>query len=474
MTTASKPSSDSSATSSPERLVASVDLPVPIDVAFGYHERPGCLQRLNPPWESVEVEHSDGSLTVGSRVVVKTPVAGIPLRWQVRHTEYEPPELFTDEQESGPFTSWRHRHRFSTTGPDASRLTDEIEYQVPLGRMGNLVGGSRVREKLESVFAYRHRVTRDDLALQARYPSDPLTIAVSGASGLVGRSLCRLLVLLGHRVLTITRDEQAGDDEIAAWSSDAEFERFNEVDVVVHLAGKPIAGPRWTDEIKQQIRDSRIEKTRSLCERLAKLSRPPQTLICASATGFYGDRGDEMLHESSAPGEGFLADTCQQWEASCRPASEAGIRVVNARLGMVISPRGGALEKMLTPAKFGGGALGSGRQYWSWIALDDVLGGIVHAIATPRLVGPVNFVSPTPMSNREFARTLGQVIGRPALFPAPAPALRLALGEMADALLLASNRVIPDQLASSGYEFRFSSLRELLRYCLGVERLAAN
>lgn len=454
-----------------ERFVASTELPVSIETAFAYHDRPGCLNRLIPPWESAEVEHSDASLAVGSRVVLKMSVAGIPVRWRARHTQYEPPDLFVDEQESGPFASWEHRHRFASTGPDSSRLTDDIQYRVPLGHLGNLVGGAHVRDKIDGMFAYRHRVTRDDLSLAARYPTAPLTIAVSGATGLVGGSLCSLLGLLGHRVLPITRDERGSSDTIAAWSSDVEFERFNDVDVIVHLAGKPIAGPRWTDEIKQQIRDSRVEKTRSLCQRLAKLARPPQTLICASATGCYGDRGDEMLTEDSRPGDDFLADVCQEWEAACRPAVDAGIRVVNARFGIVISPRGGALQKMLGPAKLCGGALGSGRQYWSWIALDDVLGGIVHAVGTPELSGPVNFVSPSPTSNREFAKTLGQVLSRPALFPAPATALRLALGEMADALLLASSRVIPEKLAASGYEFRFSSLRELLRYSLGIERL---
>ncbi len=464
-------SDDDSTPADLERFQASVELPVSIEEAFAYHERPGCLNRLIPPWESVEVERTDDSLAVGSRVVVKMSLAGVSLRWHARHTQYRPPELFADEQESGPFAFWRHQHQFAATGSNSSRLTDDIEYQVPLGQLGSLFGGSRVREKLDAMFAYRHRVTRDDLTLAARYRGDPLTIAVSGATGLVGGSLCNLLGLLGHRVLKITRGETGSENEIAAWSSDEEFARFNDVDVVVHLAGKPIAGSRWTDEIKQQIRDSRVEKTRSLSQRLAKLSRPPQTLICASATGIYGDRGDEMLNETSAPGDDFLANVGQEWEGACQAAAEAGIRVVNTRFGMIISPRGGALQKMLGPAKLCGGALGNGRQYWSWIALDDVLGGIVHAMATPQLTGPVNFVSPTPMSNREFAKTLGQVLGRPALFPAPAVALRLAVGEMADALLLASSRVIPDKLAASGYGFRFASLRDVLRYSLGKERL---
>ena len=455
------------------RYLASVDLPVSVEQAFNYHDRPGCLDRLVPPWESVKVERSDGSLEEGSQVVLKTKVAGIPLRWRARHTVFDPPHLFEDVQDSGPFASWRHRHRFSRRGDNTSRLTDDVSYQLPMGALGNLFGGAMARGTIEAMFAYRHRITFDDLTLMSRHPTSPMTIAVSGSSGLVGSSLCSLLRLMGHRVLSITRDDVGDDDSIAAWSDEGQFERFNEVDAVVHLAGKSIASGRWSESIKKEIRDSRVLKTQSLCERLGKLSTPPSVLVCASATGMYGDRGDEILNERSKPGDDFLADVCQQWEAACEPAIEAGIRVVNARLGLVLSPKDGALAKMLTPAKLMGGALGNGNHYWSWIAIDDVLGAIVHSIHTKELSGPVNLVSPQPLTNREFAKTLGKVIGRPALFPAPAVALRLALGEMADALLLSSTRVIPDRLLSTGYEFRFVSLADAFRYCLGKERLVS-
>ena len=214
-----------------------------------------------------------------------------------------------------------------------------------------------------------------------------------------------------------------------------------------------------------------MQKTRSLCESLAKLETKPEVLICASATGIYGSRGNEWLDESSSLGDDFLADVAREWENACQPAIDAGIRVVNARFGLVLSPKGGALQKMLTPAKFAGGSLGNGRQWWSWIALDDVLGAIYHAIAKSSLSGPVNFVSSDPITNAGFAKTLGQVIGRPAIFPAPAFMLRAALGEMADALLLSSARVKPTKLTESGYQFRFNDLTQFLKYSLGRERL---
>ena len=457
---------------------AQTALPVDVEQAFAYHERPGCLGRLIPPWEAVTVERSDGSLTVGSRVVLKTRVFGVPVRWVAEHTAYDPPHLFADTQVSGPFAAWDHEHRFASldqvaNGSDTSKslLTDRIEYRLPGGVLGRSLGAGKARRTIEAMFAYRHRVTRDDLELASNYSLQPQTIAVSGSSGLVGTTLCQLLTLLGHRVLRLVRSPSERAEELAVWSDSRDANRLAEADAVIHLAGKSIASGRWTDRVKAEIRDSRVDHTTRLCQILSQLDRKPKVLISASATGIYGSRGDEMLSESASPGDDFLADVAEEWEAACDPAREAGIRVVHPRFGVVLSPRGGALAKMLLPAKCFGGALGSGRQWWSWIGLDDVVGGIYHALATESLSGPVNFVSPQPLTNRDFATTLGRVLGRPAILPAPAFVLRMALGEMADALLLASSRASSQRLIESGYRFRFSDLESCLRYLLGAERL---
>lgn len=450
--------------------LASTSLPVSIDDAFAYHDRPGALRRLIPPWESVEIERSDDSLSVGSQVVMKVTVGGVPLRWVAEHTEYDPPRLFADTQVSGPFASWNHWHRFEATGADC-RLSDEIHYELPGGSVGAFLGSRHTARTLESMFAYRHRVTRDDLTLLSERPHRPMKIAISGSSGMVGSSLTTLLSLFGHEIYSLEREPTAGSHCIAPWESAAEAQKLSGFDAIIHLAGKPIAGARWTAEVKQQIRDSRVEMTRQLCAGLADLPQPPRVLICASATGVYGDRGEETLDEGSAAGEGFLAEVAAQWEAACQPAVAAGIRVVNTRFGMILSPRGGALQQMLLPAKLMGGALGDGRQWWSWIALDDVLGAIYHAVTDDSLSGPVNFVAPEPVRNREFARILGQVLSRPALIPAPAFALRTALGEMADALLLCSARVQPTALQAAHYRYRFTELDDFLRYALGKKRL---
>jgi len=239
-------------------------------------------------------------------------------------------------------------------------------------------------------------------------------------------------------------------------------------DAVVHLAGDSIMGLRWTAEKKRRIRESRTTATRLLVQTLTRLAKPPAVLVCASGVGYYGSRGDEVLTEDSRLGTGFLAELARDWEAATAPAIAQGMRVVNMRLGVVLSAQGGALATMLTPFRMGlGGVIGDGAQWMSWIALDDVIGAIRHALATDALRGPVNAVAPAPVTNAEFTRILGRVLGRPTLMPLPAFAARLTLGEMADELLLASQRAVPARLQASGYRFRYASLEEALRGVLG-------
>ncbi len=445
-----------------------VVLPVPVEEAFAYHQRPGALQRLLPPWQNVSIAASDDSLAPGSRVTLKIRNGGISVRWVAEHTALDPPHLFVDVQRSGPFAAWTHRHQFASRGAGRSELTDRIDYALPLGSLGQAMGGQTIGRQLDAMFAYRHNTTMNDLQLGIDTPLPPQRIAVSGSTGLLGSQLCPLLTQLGHRVDPIVRRPTDREDEIAIWEPSCDDQKLQRLDAVIHLAGKPIAAQRWTSEIKKGIRESRVEKTRALCERLARLEAKPRTLLCASATGFYGDRGDEMLTEQASPGHDFLAGVAEEWEEACRPAAEAGIRVVHLRFGLILSPRGGALEKMLTPTKwFAGGPLGKGDQWWSWIALDDVLGGIYHVLGHEEIRGAVNFTAPEPVRNRQFADTLGKVLHRPAALPAPALGLRMLLGEMADALLLASTRVRPEVLLESGYRFRFPTLEPALRHLLG-------
>jgi uncharacterized protein (TIGR01777 family) len=296
-----------------------------------------------------------------------------------------------------------------------------------------------------------------------------MRILITGATGLIGTALMDQLRSAGHDAVPMTR--QQGRPGSIYWNplanqiDSASLEGF---DAAVHLAGESIAARRWTLSQKERIRDSRVRGTRLISESLAKLQRPPRVLVSASAIGYYGDRGSEILQEDSPPGQGFLAEVCRQWEAGTDPATRKGIRVVHPRFGIVLSGHGGALARMLPPFKLGaGGRIGSGRQYMSWISLDDVCGVIVHAIQADGLHGAVNAVSPNPVTNQEFTKTLGKVLGRPTIFPLPAFVARLALGEMANDLLLASARVEPVKLRATRYAFRHRELEPALRHVLG-------
>jgi uncharacterized protein (TIGR01777 family) len=298
-------------------------------------------------------------------------------------------------------------------------------------------------------------------------------IAVSGASGLIGAAVVRDLTQKSHQATPLVRRE-ARPGEIS-W--DPAGGRLDPADLegldgVIHLAGEPV-GARWTRGRKARIRDSRVRGTRLLSETLARLRRKPEVMISASAIGIYGNRGEEVLTETSPPGDGareFLVSVTQDWEAAADPARAAGIRVVHPRFGVVLSPRGGALKKLLPPFRLGlGGRLGNGSQWMSWISIDDAVGAILHLLATGRVHGPVNTTALEPLTNREFTDKVGQVLGRPTSFPVPAGALRLALGEMADATLLASTRVLPSRLLESGYRFQHPSLDSALRHMLGRE-----
>jgi len=295
-----------------------------------------------------------------------------------------------------------------------------------------------------------------------------LRVLISGASGLIGTTVLASFAPQGTEIVRLVRGRAQHTAQVS-WDPLAPLSpaKVSAFDAVVHLAGESIVG-RWTEEKKKAIRESRVQGTRNLAAALAQSEAKPAVLVCASAVGFYGNRGDELLREESPGGQGFLSEVCREWEDASRIAADAGIRTVNIRIGLVLSAKGGALTNMLKPFKLGlGGRIGSGQQWWSWIHVDDIVWGIHHAIRTESLSGPVNLVAPNPVRNAEFTKVLASVLGRPAFFPVPEFALRLAFGEMAASeLLLASQRVEPGKLAVSGYTFRFRELRAALENLL--------
>jgi len=296
-----------------------------------------------------------------------------------------------------------------------------------------------------------------------------MKILMSGTSGFIGSWLISKLSGDGHEVTRLVRSRTRVGLERVFWDPYAGFiegDRIGGTDAVIHLAGKAVS-EKWTEENKKMMRDSRIETTRFLSRTIAAFDPRPKVMVCASAMGYYGDRGDERLTEESGPGAGFFPDLCRDWEEATEPARKVNIRVVNLRLGMVLGRSGGAIGRMIAPFRLGlGGVIGSGKQYWSWIAIDDVVGAIDHILSAESLEGPVNVVAPGAVTNREFTRALGKVLSRPTWFPIPAFAVRMIFGEMADSILLASARVEPAKLLASGYRFRLPELEGALRHLL--------
>ena len=339
---------------------------------------------------------------------------------------------------------------------------------------GRLLGGFTVEHELERLFAFRHQRLANDLDRIERYRSDRrLKVGVTGSTGLIGSALCAVLTTGGHSVMRLRRPGAALEAGDALWSPTGEpddLSGLEGMDAVVHLAGEPLLGLRWTDEKKRRIWASRVEGTEWLARTLAQLKRPPRVLVTASAVGYYGDRGNQVLTESSKPGKGFLSELCQAWEEATGPAARMAIRVVRLRTGLVLTPAGGALGTMLLPFKVGvGGRLGSGRQYMSWIDHDDLLSLILHVIRTESIRGAVNATTPYSVPNATFSGTLGRVLGRPTLVPIPSLAVKALFGEMGTETLLASTRARPAVAEETGFEFMYPGLEESLRHQLGLE-----
>ena len=448
-------------------------VPFPVRDVFDWHMRPGALERLFPPWENVRVVARKGGIDDGGIVHLIVRRGPVKIDWRLRHTAFEHGSLFRDEQESGPFARWSHTHEFepSSGGDGGTLLRDRIEWEPPLGPAAAPFAHSVVDEQLRRLFAFRHKRLAHDLSRHAEYRGRPATVAITGAGGFVGSSLCHFLTTGGHEVRPIVRrkpDRSKGEIHWDPMENRIEGERLEGVDAVVHLAGESISGGRWTPAKKKAIRKSRIVGTRVLVEAINRLRDPPGVLVSSSAVGFYGNRGTERITEDSSAGRGFLAELCQAWEAEAAKARRSGVRVVLLRTGLVLSPAGGALGTMLLPFKLGaGGRLGTGRQYVSWIDHDDLVALIFHALTTNSVRGPLNATAPHPVSNATFATVLGRVLKRPTVVPLPSLAVNAIFGEMGKTLLLEGARVQPQVAGREGFRFAYAGLEESLAFQLG-------
>ena len=460
-------------------------LPVPVSAAelFRWHERPGAFQRLSPPWQPVSLEQHQG-IRDGDRAVIRLGTGPVGVDWVALHGGYDDACLdgggacqFEDTQVSGPFRSWHHVHRMVPDG-DGAVLEDDVTFRLPLAAVSERVGGGLALGQVERMFAYRHRVTHEDLRRHRDAGAAPMTVAVTGASGLIGRALTAFLQGGGHTVVRLVRSRaevgSRGDQDRAVFwdpardAVDVEALAAAAPDAVVHLAGEPVTSLDGTTGARRRIWESRTRGTQLLSRALAALPRPPQVLVSASASGVYGDRGDRELTERASPGSDFLADVCQAWEASTADAEAAGLRVVHARIGLVTTPAGGLLGPLAPLAQVGlAGWPGDGTAWWPWIALDDVVYALHHALLDRELVGPVNLSAPEPVQSRTFVKTLASVLNRPALVGVPAPLVRLAAGEVGSALALKSARMLPARLLDRGFRFSTPDLRTALAHAFG-------
>jgi uncharacterized protein len=448
-------------------------MPVSARALFDWHARRGAFERLTPAWQRSRVLSRTGGITDGSRVEVEVPILHglIHQRMLMEHGNYVEGSGFTDTQIEGPFSRWTHTHRMVPVSETSSILEDRIDYELPLGLPGELGGGWFVRNQLEQLFKFRHERTKIDLERHQAFADQPRrTVAITGATGMIGTALTWLLLTGGHTVRRITRNPDASRGDIG-W--DPAIGRLDPaeltgIDAVVHLAGANV-GERWTAAHKREILASREDGTRTVVTAMLAMAQPPEVLISGSAAGYYGDTGSLVVDETSPSGSDFLSDVTRARESLTRPATDAGIRTVVIRTGVVLSPAGGALAKMLPAFQFGvGGPLGSGKQWMSWISLDDEIGALYFLLMNRSCRGVFNLTAPAPVQNAEFAQALGHVLKRPAFLPVPAFALTALFGEMAQGTVLAGQRVMPVRLEGAGFQFQHPSLAGALRFELGA------
>lgn len=437
---------------------------------YNWHTRPGALERLLPPWENTTIIKSSGGIEPGAEVDLKMKVGPFPLYFQARHVKAVPSEMFRDMQTKGPFAKWSHSHYFQQKGK-ASALIDKVEYQLPFQSLLPKFIDKFVTKNLQRMFAYRNELLSQDIQLHKRCNTGPLRILITGASGSLGKELVPLLTTGGHQVWTLVRRPPLRENNEIFWDPEAgilDAEDIPEIDGVVHLAGEYIGLKRWTKKSKNRVIESRIKGTTLLSNVIAKLDKVPKVFLCASAVGYYGNCGNQIVDETHPTGTDFISEVCSHWEQATEVARTAHIRTVFMRLGVGLTPRSGALRRILTTSPCGFHRyFGTGKQYISWISNDDMISAMLHCLVTPSLTGPVNVAAPTPVTNSELMQTLSRVTGRPRIFPIPTWPLQLAYGQMASEILLSGCRVSSDKLIQSGFAFRHPDLETALRFMLG-------
>lgn len=452
------------------------DYPCTARQLYNWHSRFGALERLLPPWERTKIVSRTGGLDPGGRVVLKMRSGPIPFHYHAHHIENIPGKMFRDIQEKGPFSSWSHSHFFTDT-PTGSNLYDRVEYSLPFDNHLPSFLKTYVHKSLQQVFHHRESIISEDIKVHLRCSTKPLNILISGASGVLGRELIPFLTTGGHQVWTLVRRPPDRSKNEIFWDPEntvLDTSQLPTLDAVIHLAGEYIGLARWSEEKKQRVIDSRVQGTTFLSRVVSGLAVKPKVFLCASAVGYYGDTKQTELEETEPQGADFISEVCGRWEASATAAEKAKIRTVFLRMGIGLTPRGGALERILDTSPLGFmRRFGSGNQYISWISTDDMISAMLHCLACETLQGPVNVAAPQPVTNAEFMRTLARVAQRPLLIPIPASLLKIVYGQMASEILLSGCHVSPRKLVESGFQFRHPNLELALKKLLGKDKITS-
>ncbi len=453
---------------------------LPREELFAFHERPDAFQLLTPPSHNIEVISTASTLKPSDDVVrFVASFLFFKFRFEMVHTDYEPPQRFVDQQQKGLFSSWKHEHRFITGGWDkepASMLSDTIDFSHPL--LSLFV--PFVRHRLSSLFEYRHQKTKEAVRQQAKNsPHAGATVVITGATGLIGKRITEILLEMGVRVVAFCRNvksvERALGTEVETVYWD--FTRPDKGDwkqyldgahAVIHLAGTPLFKQRWTAAFKQEIRESRVSSTRLLVETIRNTTKRPQAFVTASAVGIYGTDPNRVCGEDASPANDLLAEVCTAWEHEAKQLDSDGVRTVQVRIGIVLDTRSGALKEVLPLFRFGlGGTLGLSDPWFNWIALEDVARIFVMAAFNPDLKGPYNAVAPNPVTNKVFAQTIGRVLKRPLLGVYPIQLLKIMIGDAAD-YSSGGVKALSTKIQQAGYRFFFEELEPALHNAIGT------
>lgn len=448
----------------------------PKETVFDWHERRGAFHRLTPPWEMVLEKRADDDIpAVGSERIMKFVMGPAKMTWHAKHTIYDPPNSFGETMLKGPFWKWDHEHIFEEDD-GVTKVTDKVSYKVPFGVLGEfvdkLLGGRLVTKRIDRMFKAREIRLQRDLSQHEKYRSIPRKkILIAGSSGLIGTQLVAFLDTGGHDVYRLVRRRAEREDEIE-WDPKNEIinpEEIEGFDAIIHLGGEGIGDKRWSKKRKEEILTSRTGSTAFLAKTISDLKSKPEVFMLASAVGYYGHSDRENLTEDSELGVGYLSDVCSAWEKSAQAVVDCGVRTIWLRTGIVLSGIGGALGKMLFPFKMNaGGPIASGKQWMPWISMDDQIYAMHELLLNTEASGPYNLTAPNPVSQKEFAKTLGHVINRLAIAPLPSFVVRILFGKMGVDLLTKGQHVVPHRLEEIGYEFTHKDLESALRDTLGM------